>query len=185
MSNPSIQETNFNFEDLSQKTIHFKNLGNVGDIFKLLHQLIDDEKDIIKKEVNKVIIKVKFNTDEEVSFEILAKNISLDNNLYNLSESLKEINKNNIITKAEFKKELLEKVYPIVSYYWSSSNTYPSEIFGDSWTKLEGNSYLLRILIMMLVILEEKKNIFLLLMKFLLISMYIISITERVILFII
>ena len=24
MSNPSIYETNFNFEDLSQKTVHFK-----------------------------------------------------------------------------------------------------------------------------------------------------------------
>jgi microcystin-dependent protein len=32
----------------------------------------------------------------------------------------------------------LEKVYPIGSYYWSSSNTSPSEIFGGSWTKIRG-----------------------------------------------
>jgi len=47
----------------------------------------------------------------------------LETSLKNINESLKEINKTNIITKAEFKKDLLEKVYPIGSYYWSEKNT--------------------------------------------------------------
>ena len=33
---------------------------------------------------------------------------------------------------------MLEKVYPIGSYYWSSSNISPSNIFGGSWTKING-----------------------------------------------
>ena len=32
----------------------------------------------------------------------------------------------------------MEKVYPIGSYYWSSNNKSPSEIFGGSWTKING-----------------------------------------------
>ena len=66
------------------------------------------------------------------------KKISLESSLKNINESLKEINKTNIITKAEFKKDLLEKVYPIGSYYWSEKNTSPSDIFGGSWTKIQG-----------------------------------------------
>ena len=66
------------------------------------------------------------------------KKISLESSLKNINESLKEINKTNIITKAEFKKDLLEKVYPIGSYYWSEKNTSPSDIFGGSWTKIRG-----------------------------------------------
>ena len=123
-------------------------MGNVSDIFKFLHDLFDDEKDVLKKEDNKIIIKIKFplgNKDEEISFDILAKDISLEITLKNINYSLKEINKNNINsnsdlkeTKAQFKKELLEKVYPIGSYYWSSSNKSPSEIFGGSWTQIRG-----------------------------------------------
>jgi len=147
-NNPAIYEIDFNFEVLSKKSIYFKNLGNVSDIFKFLHDLFDDEKDVLKKEDNKIIIKIKFplgNKDEEISFDILAKDISLEITLKNINYSLKEINKNNINsnsdlkeTKAQFKKELLEKVYPIGSYYWSSSNKSPSEIFGGSWTQIRG-----------------------------------------------
>ena len=69
---------------------------------------------------------------------IIIQKISLESSLKNINESLKEINKTNIITKAEFKKDLLEKVYPIGSYYWSEKNTSPSDIFGGSWTKIRG-----------------------------------------------
>ena len=89
---------------------------------------------------NKIIINVKFplgNKEEKISFDILAKKISLESSLKNINESLKEINKTKI-TKAEFKKDLLEKVYPIGSYYWSEKNTSPSDIFGGSWTKIRG-----------------------------------------------
>jgi len=140
-SNPAIYEAKFNLENLSQKTVHFKSLGNIKDIFKFLKDLFDNRKDTIQKIQNKIIINVKFplgNKDENISFDILAKNLSLETSLKNINESLKEINKTNIVTKAEFKKDLLEKVYPIGSYYWSEKNTSPSDIFGGSWTKIRG-----------------------------------------------
>ena len=140
-SNPSIYENKFTLENLSQKTVHFKSLGNVPDIFKFLKDLLDNRKDTIEKKNNKIIINVKFplgNKEEKISFEILAKNISLETSLKNINESLKEINKTNIITKAQFKKDLLDKVYPIGSYYWSEKNTSPEDIFGGSWTKIKG-----------------------------------------------
>ena len=140
-SNPAIYENKFTLENLSQKTVHFKSLGNVPDIFKFLKDLLDNRKDTIEKKNNKIIINVKFplgNKEEKISFEILAKNISLETSLKNINESLKEINKTNIITKAQFKKDLLDKVYPIGSYYWSEKNTSPEDIFGGSWTKIKG-----------------------------------------------
>jgi len=140
-SNPAIYENKFTLENLSQKTVHFKSLGNVPDIFKFLKDLLDNRKDTIEKKNNKIIINVKFplgNKEEKISFEILAKNISLETSLKNINESLKEINKTNIIAKAQFKKDLLDKVYPIGSYYWSEKNTSPEDIFGGSWTKIKG-----------------------------------------------
>ena len=140
-TNPSLYENKFNLENLSQKTIHFKSLGNISDIFKFIKDLLDNEEDTIEKIKNKIIINVKFplgNKEEKISFDISAKKISLESSLKNINESLKEINKTNIITKAEFKKDLLEKVYPIGSYYWSEKNTSPSDIFGGSWTKIRG-----------------------------------------------
>ena len=140
-TNPSIYENKFTLENLSQMTVHFKSLGNIFDIFKFLKELLDNKKDTIKKIKNKIIIRFKFplgNKDEEISFDILAKNISLETSLKNINESLKEINKTNIMTKAEFKKDLLDKVYPIGSYYWSEKNISPSDIFGGSWTKIRG-----------------------------------------------
>ena len=140
-ANPSLYENKFNLENLSQKTVHFKSLGNISDIFKFIKDLLDNKKDTIEKIKNKIIINVKFplgNKEEKISFDISAKKISLESSLKNINESLKEINKTNIITKAEFKKDLLEKVYPIGSYYWSEKNTSPSDIFGGSWTKIQG-----------------------------------------------
>ena len=140
-ANPSIYENKFNLENLSQKTVHFKSLGNIPEIFKFIKDLLDNKKDTIEKIKNKIIINAKFplgNKEEKISFDILAKKISLESSLKNINESLKEINKTNIITKAEFKKDLLEKVYPIGSYYWSEKNTSPSDIFGGSWTKIRG-----------------------------------------------
>ena len=147
-NNPSIYDANLTYEDLSQKNVHFKNLGNLEAIFNFLDDLFNDKKDTIKKENNKIIINMKFplgNKDTEVEFELSEKIISLERTLQYFSSTFKEINKNNIITnnilekvKSDFKRDLLEKVYPIGSYYWSSNNKSPSEIFGGSWTKING-----------------------------------------------
>ena len=105
-NNPTIYEANFNYESLSQKTVHFKNLGNLDSIFNFLHDLFNDRADVIKKKNNKIIINVTFklgNKDEEISFELSEKNISLEITLKNFSQTLKEINKNNIKTNNDLK----------------------------------------------------------------------------------
>jgi hypothetical protein len=121
-----------------------------------LVQLFDGKKDTLKRNENKIIISVKFPLgikDEEISFEIFKKEVGLENNLSNIDKSLREINKDIILskknlldtlnkdlnlTKEEFNKNLLEKVYPIGSYYWSEKNISPENIFGGRWTKIEG-----------------------------------------------
>ena len=40
--------------------------------------------------------------------------------------------------KIEFQKDLLEKVYPIGSYYWSQKSTAPEELFGEKWESISG-----------------------------------------------
>ena len=97
-ANPSLYENKFSLENLSQKTVHFKSLGNIPYIFKFIKDLLDNKKDTIEKIKNKIIINVKFplgNIEEKISFDILAKKISLESSLKNINESLKEINKTN------------------------------------------------------------------------------------------
>ena len=109
--------------------------------------------------------------EEKISFEILNKELSLDNTLKNIKKSIRIINKNmkkdnnqlnDIIKeikndiyakmkkdfdalkeqtynlKLEFKKDLLEKVYPIGSYYRSKNNTSPEKLFGGKWESIYG-----------------------------------------------
>ena len=40
--------------------------------------------------------------------------------------------------KIEFQKDLLEKVYPIGTYYWSQKSTSPEELFGHKWETISG-----------------------------------------------
>ena len=70
--------------------------------------------------------------------KIFEKKMGLENTLKNFDQSFKEIIKKNIKTKEEFKKDLLEKVYPIGSYYWSDRNISPENIFGGKWEKIYG-----------------------------------------------
>ena len=65
--------------------------------------------------------------------------------LTNADETLRVLNKDIIKnnkdineTKEEFKKDLLEKVYPIGSYYWSEKDISPESLFGGKWRKIEG-----------------------------------------------
>ena len=66
-----------------------------------------------------------------------------ENNL--LKIQIKEIKQENIElkeqisqNKIEFQKDLLEKVYPIGSYYWSQKSTSPEELFGGKWQSING-----------------------------------------------
>ena len=76
--------------------------------------------------------------EDEITLRLSKKEIGLEATLNNIDKSLKEIKKDNIESKIEFKKDLLEKVYPIGSYYWSSSDISPQILFGGIWTKIKG-----------------------------------------------
>ena len=83
--------------------------------------------------------------------EILEKKVGLEKTLKNIDKSFKEIKKENIklkeentkikeeyATKEQYKHDLLEKVYPIGSYYWSNENISPENIFGGKWEQIKG-----------------------------------------------
>lgn len=155
-NNPTIYESDFVIKDFGKLSDYYKNEGGIKSIFEFLIPIFKDEgKDTLIKELNKIIIKVKYtfgNKEDEINFEIIKKELGLKNVLINIDKTLKEINKDNIKqnehlaninkdiddTKEQFKKDLLEKVYPIGSYYWSEKDTSPENIFGGRWKKIEG-----------------------------------------------
>ena len=155
-NNPIIYESDFVMKDFGKLSDYYKNEGGIKSIFEFLIPIFKDEgKDTLIKELNKIIIKVKYtfgNKEDEINFEIVKKELGLKNVLINIDKTLKEINKDNIKqnehlaninkdiddTKEQFKKDLLEKVYPIGSYYWSEKDTSPENIFGGRWKKIEG-----------------------------------------------
>ena len=143
-------------KDFGKLSDYYKNEGGIKSIFEFLIPIFKDEgKDTLIKELNKIIIKVKYtfgNKEDEINFEIIKKELGLKNVLINIDKTLKEINKDNIKqnehlaninkdiddTKEQFRKDLLEKVYPIGSDYWSENDTSPEELFGGKWKKIEG-----------------------------------------------
>ena len=161
-NNPTLYESDFVMEYFGGLSDYYKNQGGLKAIFDFLVKRFQDGEDTITKEDNKIIIKVIYtfgSSEDEIKFEIIKKELGLKNVLINFDESLKEINKvlintkenltetkenltktkeNLINTKEEFKKNLLEKVYPIGSYYWSEKDTSPETLFGGKWRKIEG-----------------------------------------------
>ena len=94
----------------------------------------------LKKENNEIIIELNYTfgiKEDEISLKLSKKEIGLEATLKTIDKSLKEINKDNIESKIQFKKDLLEKVYPIGSYYWSSSDISPQTLFGG-YKKIKG-----------------------------------------------
>ena len=151
-NNPTLYETDFKMNYFGKLSDYYKNQGGIQEIFDFLILRFNDNEDVIIKEANKIIIKVKYtfgSKEDEISFEINKKEIGLKKILNNIDKSLKDINKDlidsndkinkEIIEKKEqFKKNLLEKVYPIGSYYWSEKDISPESLFGGKWRKIEG-----------------------------------------------
>jgi len=98
-------------------------------------QLFEEgEKDTIEKGNDNIIIKAKYTLgvkEDEIDLEIIKKEMGLENTLIKIDKSLKELNK-------QFQNDLLEKVYPNGSYYWSEKKDSPEEIFGGEWIKIKG-----------------------------------------------
>ena len=147
-SYPLIYEASLAINDFHKIGDYFMKNGGIEEIFNLLCDLLENKKDTINKGDNKIIIEIKFPLalkEEEISLNINLKKFGLQMTLKNIDQSLKEINKENIKnnkkleeTKKEFEKNLLEKVYPIGSYYWSEKNIDPGDIFGGTWSKIQG-----------------------------------------------
>ena len=174
-SNYLMYESSFYLDDFNKVAEYYIKFGGIETIYNFLCELFEKNQDtLIKKNDDKIIIKVKFVCglkEEEISLEILNKDLSLDSTLKNLKQSIKIINKNmnndnskikdivqnennkikamienlknemkknNSELKEEIKKDLLEKVYPVGSYYWSEKNISPDEIFGGNWQKING-----------------------------------------------
>ena len=141
-NNPILYETDFEMNNFGKLSDYYKNQGGIKELFEFLISIFNDNKDVINRETNKIIIKVKYvifvNKEDEIIFEINKKEVGLKNILTNVDETLRVLNKDIIETKEEFKKDLLEKVYPIGSYYWTEEDISPEKIFGGKWEKIEG-----------------------------------------------
>ena len=165
-NNPKIYISYKKMEDFGRISDYYKNEGGIKSIYEFLIQLFEGKKDKIKKENNEIIIELNYilgiKEDEIITLRLSKKEIGLEATLNNIDISLKEIKKDNIESKIEFKKDLLEKVYPIGSYYWSSSDISPQTLFGGIWTKIKGRFLFASDGNHVLDMKVEKKNIILL-----------------------
>ena len=166
-TNPLIYENLFVMNDFEKISKYYIKYKDIKAIYDFLCDLFKNNKDTLdKKDDNKIILTLTFPfglKEEKIHLEILNKELSLDNTLKNLKQSINIINKNmqkdnsqiNDIykkmatdinelqkqtynLKTEFQKDLLEKVHPIGSYYWSQKSTSPEEIFGGKWESIYG-----------------------------------------------
>ena len=151
-NNPIFYETDLEMKQFRKLSDYYKNKGGIKAIFDFLVLRFNENEDIIIKEKNKIIMKVKYtfeSEEDEITLEIYKKEVGLKNVLTNIEESLRElnkeiidskekINKDLIDTKEELKINLLDKVYPIGSYYWSEKDYSPDNLFGGRWNKIEG-----------------------------------------------
>ena len=174
-SNPIIYENIFIMKDFEKVSKYYIKYTDIKAIYDFLCDLFKNKKDTLdKKDNNKIILNVTFPCglkEDNINLEIFNKELSLNNTLKNIKQSIIIINKNakkdnnrinNIINdikndlykevkkdiddlkkqtynlKIEFQKDLLEKVYPIGSYYWSQKNISPEELFGGKWESISG-----------------------------------------------
>ena len=163
-----VYESDISLNDFRVIEDYYIKFGGIEILYNFLCELFEKNKDeLIKDEKDeKITIKFKFPCgmkEEEISLDILNKELSLDNTLSNLKDSinylnkenkklkgeLKEMNlklKNNVDnlkndvdnSKIQFQKEILEKVYPIGTYYWSQNNVSPEKLFGGKWEQIYG-----------------------------------------------
>jgi len=177
-SNLLFYESSFYLKNFKNFGEYYAKNGGIKSFYQFLCDLFEKKKDFIKTDGDdKVIISFKFPwglKQEEISLEILSKDLGLDKTLGNLKQSIEVLNKenknlksqlnekltneiNNIYRnvnnvnkeiydvkndtyklKIEFQRDLLERVYPVGSYYWSSNNISPEELFGGKWQQIYG-----------------------------------------------
>ena len=174
-SNLLYYENLFYLTDFEKFGEYYAKNGGIQSFYKFLCDLFEKKKDFIETVGDdKIIIKVNFPwglEQEEISLEILSKDLGLDKTLSNLKQSIEVLNKENKNLKSklnekltneinninqtvyneinevksdtyklkiEFQRDLLERVYPVGSYYWSSNFISPEELFGGKWEQIKG-----------------------------------------------
>lgn len=174
-SNLLFYESSFHLRDFKNFGEYYAKSGGIKSFYQFLCDLFEKKKDFIKTDSDdKVIINFKFPwglKQEEISLEILSKDLGLDKTLGNLKQSIEVLNKenknlksqlnekltneinninqtvynginevkrDNYKLKIEFQRDLLERVYPVGSYYWSSNYISPEELFGGKWVQIRG-----------------------------------------------
>ena len=174
-SNPLIYESSFIMNDFEKISKYYIKYTDTKVIYDFICDLFKNNKDTLNKQDDtKIILTVTFPCglkEDQINLEIFNKELSLDNTLKNIKQSIKIINQNmqkdnnninDIINeikndvykkmatdinelqkqtynlKIEFQKDLLEKVHPVGSYYWSQKNISPEELFGGKWESIYG-----------------------------------------------
>ena len=111
-----LKEDNITLEILNKELSLTNTLKNIKQSIKIINKNVQKDNNQIYKVINDIknVIYKKMKTDID----------DLQKQTYNL--------------KIEFQKDLLEKVYPVGSYYWSQKNTSPDELFGGKWQTISG-----------------------------------------------
>ena len=137
-NNPILYETDFEMNYFGKLSDYYKNQGGIKSIYEFLILRFNDNEDIINRETNKIIIKVKYtfgSKEDEIIFKINKKEVGLKNILTNVDETLRVLNKDII------------------------KNNKDMNYLEENGQKLKEDFFLLLILITMLGKLEEKKGI--------------------------
>ena len=103
-NNPILYETDFEMNNFGKLSDYYKNQGGIKSIFEFLYLRFNDNEDIINREANKIIIKVKYtfgSKEDEIIFKINKKEVGLKNVLTNIDETLRVLNKDIIKNKQE------------------------------------------------------------------------------------
>ena len=95
-NNPILYETDFEMNYFGKLSDYYKNQGGIKSIYEFLILRFNDNEDIINRETNKIIIKVKYtfgSKEDEIIFKINKKEVGLKNILTNVDETLRVLNK--------------------------------------------------------------------------------------------
>ncbi len=97
-------------EDFRRISDYYKNEGGIKSIFEFLIQLLEGDRDTIKKENNEIIIELNYTLEikeDEITLRLSKKEIELEATLKNIDKSLKQ----NLIKIISNQKYNSKKIY--------------------------------------------------------------------------
>ena len=109
-NNPQIYVTHKKMEDFRRISDYYKNEGGIKSNFEFLIQLLEGDRDTIKKENNEIIIELNYTLEikeDEITLRLSKKEIELEATLKNIDKSLKQ----NLIKIISNQKYNSKKIY--------------------------------------------------------------------------